>query len=88
MRIGADSSHDLDKARCEMQSIYKTIERIAARAIGMLKVILIQRIRIGRPATAKVIEFYIPKSYRKPRKWNPADRGTIIEFCPKTRRSA
>jgi transcriptional regulator with PAS, ATPase and Fis domain len=32
---------------------------------------------------AKVIEFYIPKNFRKPLKWAPAfQRGKILEFCP------
>jgi hypothetical protein len=72
-----------------MESTYKTIGRIAARAIGMLKLIPVQRIGTGGVAMAKVIEFYIPTSFRKPMKWVPAiDHGRIIEFCPQTRKSA
>jgi hypothetical protein len=72
-----------------MESTYKTIGRIAARAIGMLKLIPVQRIGTGGVAMSKVIEFYIPTSFRKPMKWVPAiDRGRIIEFCPQTRKSA
>ena len=35
---------------------------------------------------AKVIEFYIPKNFRKPFKWVPElQRGKIREFCHKRR---
>ena len=38
---------------------------------------------------AKVIEFYIPTSFRKPTKWVPAvERGKIIEFCPQLKKPA
>jgi len=38
---------------------------------------------------AKVIEFYIPKSFRKPsRTLAQPLLGKIIEFCPQTKRSA
>jgi hypothetical protein len=38
---------------------------------------------------AKVIEFYIPKNFRKPlRPAAPPQLGKIIEFCPRTKRSA
>jgi hypothetical protein len=38
---------------------------------------------------AKIIEFYIPMSLRKPTKWVPAAaRGKIIECCPQTKKSA
>jgi len=38
---------------------------------------------------AKVIEFYIPNSFRKTLKWVPElQRGKIIEFCPQTKKSA
>ena len=31
---------------------------------------------------AKVIEFYVPKSFRKPLKWAPQLQcGKVIEFC-------
>lgn len=37
----------------------------------------------------KVIEFYIPKNFRKPfRTVAQAQLGKIIEFCPQTKRSA
>jgi hypothetical protein len=38
---------------------------------------------------AKVIEFYIPKNFRKVlRAAAQAQFGKIIEFCPQTKRSA
>jgi hypothetical protein len=38
---------------------------------------------------ARVIEFYIPKSFRKPLKTAAqAQLGKIIEFCPRTKKSA
>jgi hypothetical protein len=38
---------------------------------------------------AKVIEFYIPKNFRKPfRRVAQAQLGKIIEFCAQTKRSA
>jgi len=38
---------------------------------------------------AKVIEFYIPKNFRKAlRTAAPLQPGKIIEFCPQTKRSA
>jgi hypothetical protein len=38
---------------------------------------------------AKVIEFYIPKNFRKSfRTAAPTQFGKLIEFCPQTKRSA
>ena len=38
---------------------------------------------------AKVIEFYIPKNFRKPlRTAAQPQLGKVIEFCPQTKRSA
>ena len=38
---------------------------------------------------AKVIEFYIPKNFRKPLRTSPQPQlGRIIEFCSQTKRSA
>jgi len=38
---------------------------------------------------AKVIEFYIPKNFRKSSKWVSAEqRGKIIEFAPPLKKSA
>jgi len=71
-----------------MRSTHKTITRIAAWAIGILKSIL-RRLGIEGVFMAKVIEFYIPTSFRKPTKWVPAvERGKIIEFCPQLKKPA
>jgi|RhiMetdeSRZDD1v2_1073273.scaffolds.fasta_scaffold1816610_1 hypothetical protein len=38
---------------------------------------------------AKVIEFYVPKKFRKPVKWAPQlQLGRVIEFCSMTKKSA
>jgi hypothetical protein len=38
---------------------------------------------------AKVIEFYVPKNFRKQLTWAPPPkRGRIIEFCLQVRKSA
>lgn len=37
----------------------------------------------------KVIEFYIPKDFRPSAKWvAPSNRGHIIEFAPRPKKSA
>jgi hypothetical protein len=73
----------------KMTSMHRPIVRIATRVIEILKMIAMSRTGIEGDAVAKVIEFYIPTSFRKPMKWVPAiDRGKIIGFCPQTRKSA
>jgi hypothetical protein len=38
---------------------------------------------------AKVVEFYVPKNFRKPSKRAPElHYGKIIEFCSQTKKSA
>jgi len=38
---------------------------------------------------AKVIEFFVPKNFRKPLKWVPQLQcGKVIEFCSQTKKSA
>jgi len=38
---------------------------------------------------AKVIEFWVPKNFRKPLKWRPPQQGgKVIEFCSQTKTSA
>jgi hypothetical protein len=38
---------------------------------------------------AKVIEFYVPKKFRRPLKWAPPmQSGKVIEFCSQTKKSA
>jgi hypothetical protein len=45
--------------------------------------------REGRATVTKVIEFYIPNTFRKRVKWvSPAERGKIIEFPAKIKKSA
>ena len=40
-------------------------------------------------AVAKVIEFYIPSSFRKKEKWVPAQaRGKVLEFSVQAKKSA
>jgi len=44
---------------------------------------------IRRRVVAKIIEFYIPSSFRKSGKWiPPKERGKIIEFAPETKKTA
>jgi hypothetical protein len=43
----------------------------------------------GRRTVAKVIEFYIPKHFRKKLKWiSPELRGKIVQFTPPVKKSA
>ena len=73
----------------KMTSMHRPIVRIATRLIEILKLIAMSRIGIEGVVMEKIIEFYIPTSFRKPMKWVPAiDRGKIIEFCPQTKKSA
>jgi len=45
--------------------------------------------RLQEIVMAKVIEFYIPKNFRKPLGTAAQPQlGKIIEFCPQTKRSA
>jgi len=38
---------------------------------------------------AQVIEFYVPKNFRKPLKWTPQlQSGRVIEFYSQTKKSA
>jgi hypothetical protein len=38
---------------------------------------------------AKVIEFWVPKKFRKPLQWRPPQqRGKVIEFCSQSKKSA
>jgi len=55
----------------------------------MIRLIVMPRTSIKKVEMAKVIEFYIPKNFRKPRKWTPAfEHGKVIEFCLHTKKSA
>lgn len=45
--------------------------------------------KAGERAVANVIEFYVPRSFRKPTKWTPPEqRGKLIEFYPPAKKSA
>ena len=45
--------------------------------------------KIKEIVMAKVIEFYVPKSFRKPLKWAPRlQYEKIIKFCSPTKKSA
>lgn len=38
---------------------------------------------------AKIVEFYVPESFRKQLKWAPPlQRGKVIEFCSQAKKSA
>jgi hypothetical protein len=70
-------------------SLHRTVERIAPRVLGILRGITVSRVWAKEVAMAKVIEFYIPKNFRKSLKWVPElQRGRILEFCPQTKKSA
>jgi hypothetical protein len=73
-----------------MAATHKTIVRIAARILRILKFSAVPRAWAKEVAMAKVIEFYIPKNFRRPTKWvlPEPQRGLIIEFCPQTKKSA
>jgi hypothetical protein len=48
-----------------------------------------ERNEIKEVVMAKVIEFYVPKNFRKPLKWAPQlQLGRVIEFCSLTNKSA
>jgi hypothetical protein len=48
-----------------------------------------ERNEIKEVVMAKVIEFYVPKNFRKPLKWAPQlQLGRVIEFCSLTKKSA
>jgi len=72
-----------------MTALHKTVERIAARVLGILRVITVPRVWAKEVAMAKAIEFYIPKNFRKSFKWVPELQWEkILEFCPQTKKSA
>jgi hypothetical protein len=71
-----------------MTAIRRKIVRFALRVIRIMKMIAVSG-AIEEVAMAKVIEFYIPKNFRKTLKWVPElQRGKILEFCPQTKKSA
>ncbi len=69
--------------------MHKTVERIAARVLGIIRMIKVPRVWAKEVAMARIIEFYIPKNFRRSFKWVPElQRGKILDFCPPTRKSA
>jgi hypothetical protein len=72
-----------------MTAMHKSVERIAARVLGLLRMIRAPRAWAKEVAMAKVIEFHIPKSFRKSFRWVPElQRGKILEFYPQRKKSA
>jgi hypothetical protein len=72
-----------------MTATHKTIVRIAARVLRILKMIIVPRAWTKEVAVAKVIEFYIPQNFRRPTKWVPEPlRGKILELPLQTKKSA
>jgi hypothetical protein len=72
-----------------MTALHRTVERIAARVLGIFRLITVPRVWAKEGAMAKVIEFHIPKNFRKSFKWVPElQRGKILEFCSQTKKSA
>jgi hypothetical protein len=56
---------------------------------AILKPILASPTEVQEIVMARVIEFYIPKNFRKPlRTVAQPQLGKIIEFCPQAKRSA
>ena len=82
----------LDRRRyrlLKMTALHKTAERIAARVLRILRVITVPRVWAKEVAMAKIIEFYIPKKFRKSFEWIPeVQRGKVLEFCPQRKKSA
>jgi hypothetical protein len=77
------------RAYCREMFTKRRFERIAARVLGILTMITVSRVWAKEVAMAKIIEFYIPKNFRKSLKWVPElQRGKILEFCPETKKSA
>ncbi len=79
---------------CDLQS---ALAKIAALRFCLLPVRMgVVGVReVNKPskpkgaAVAKIIEFYVPDSFRRKEKWiPPQDRGKIIEFSRETRKSA
>jgi hypothetical protein len=56
---------------------------------AILKPILASPTEVKEIVMAKVIEFYLPKNFRKPsRTVAQPQLGKVIEFCAQTKRSA
>jgi len=67
----------------------KRLRGTAARILGVFKAIAVLGGWIKEVAMAKVIEFYIPKNFRRPMKWvRELQCGRILEFRTQTKKSA
>ena len=72
-----------------MATIHRTTYRFFLRTVGILKTIAAQRTEIKEIAMARIIEFYIPKNFRKTLKCAPQlQSGKVIEFCLQAKKSA
>ena len=72
-----------------MTALHKAVERVATSVLGILRMMAVSKVWAKEVAMAKVIEFYIPKNFRKSFKSVPElQRGKILEFCPQTKKSA
>ena len=72
-----------------IRAIQKATVRIAASVVGTLKRVAVPGAWNKEVAMAKVIEFYIPKNFRRSTKWVPEiQRGKLLDFCPQTKKSA
>jgi hypothetical protein len=73
----------------KITAIHETIVRFAARVFRILNMTIVARAWTKEVAMAKVIEFYIPQTFRRPTKWIPElQRGKILELRPETKKSA
>lgn len=79
-----------------MRGVQGAVAKVKTLRFGALRVRMgMERLGVGRnvgnkgAAVAKVIEFYIPSSFRKKEKWVPAHkRGKILEFSVEAKKSA
>jgi hypothetical protein len=72
-----------------LRSTYKTIVTVVARVLSILTTIGVPRARLGEVVMTKVIEFYIPKNFRRPMKRDPEiQRGKLLDFCALAKKSA
>jgi len=70
----------VDEKLCAVPADAQEAETVRSRAVPM---------RMGVVVMAKVIEFYIPGSFRKKGPWIPPEqRGKVIEFPPTQKKSA
>jgi hypothetical protein len=72
-----------------MASIWRKIARFVAKAIGLERATWIRQTWIERLLKARVIEFYVPKKFRKSLKQIAArKRGRVIAFPSLVKKSA